>query len=440
MPKSALTGSRIRERRLQLSLRQSALARTVGISATYLNLIEHNKRRIGGKLLIDLSHELLVDPSSLTEGAEAELLEALRDAAAGRSGIAVEMDQVEDMAGRFPGWAGLLAAQQRQIIGLEQTAEALTDRLTHDPHLASSLHEVLSVVTAIRSTSAILAGTDKVDPEWQARFHRNMYEDSQRLAQSSQALVEYLDATSQDETDTGLTLPQEELETWLAERDFHIEDIEGPGAMQPEALMQGSGGMSGSNAAMAMALDYLGQYQRDANVMPLAEFSGAMEELNFDPAALATRFRCDLAQVFRRMAAMPTPKGAGRIGLVQCDGSGTLTHKKAVDGFALPRFGAACPLWPLYQALARPMSPIRHVVEQSGRTAHRFLTYAVSQPAASAGFDMPQVFQSTMLILPGDRVAIASETASLPIGTSCRICPRAGCIARREPSILTEGF
>lgn len=440
MPKSGLTGSRIRERRLQLTLRQSALARTVGISPTYLNLIEHNKRRIGGKLLMDLSRELGVEPTSLTEGAEAELLMALRDAATGRSGIDVEMDQVEDMAGRFPGWAQLLAAQQRQIVGLEQTTEALTDRLTHDPHLASSLHEVLSVVTAIRSTSGILAGTGEVDPDWQARFHRNLYEDSQRLAQSSQALVEYLDSTAQGEADTGLTLPQEELETWLAERDFHIKELEGPDALSAKALMNSARGLSGSSAAVAMALDYFEQYGADARLMPLAAFSAAMDALHNDPAALATRFRCDLAQVFRRMAAMPTPEGAGRIGLVQCDGSGTLTLRKAVDGFALPRFGAACPLWPIYLALSRPVSPIRHVVEQSGRTPLTFLTYAISQPAASAGFDMPQVFRATMLILPADRVAIETGNRVLPIGTSCRICPRTACIARREPSILKDGF
>jgi len=440
MPKSGLTGTRIRERRLQLSLRQSALARTVGISATYLNLIEHNKRRIGGKLLLDLSRELGVDPTTLTEGAEAELLEALRDAATGHRNITAEMEHIEDMAGRYPGWAQLLATQQRQIVGLEQTTAALTDRLTHDPHLASSLHEVLSVVTAIRSTSAILAGTGDVDPEWQARFHRNMYEDSQRLAQSSQALVEYLDSTSQDEMDTGLTLPQEELETWLSERDFHIQELEGPDPLPASVLLQGEQGLLGSKAVQNMALDYIDLYAQDANAMPLSDFPGAMAEANFDPAVLASRFNCDLVQVFRRMAAMPTPKEGARIGLVQCDGSGTLTFRKSVDGFVLPRFGAACPLWPLYQALARPMSPIRQLVEQSGRSVSKFLTYAISQPTGPAGFDMPQVFRSTMLILPGDRVEIADEATCLPIGTSCRICPRSDCIARREPSILQDGF
>uniref|UniRef100_A0AAN0NK29 Helix-turn-helix transcriptional regulator n=1 Tax=Yoonia rhodophyticola TaxID=3137370 RepID=A0AAN0NK29_9RHOB len=45
LPSRRLTGARIRERRLDLGLRQSAVAQEVGISPSYLNLIEHNRRR-----------------------------------------------------------------------------------------------------------------------------------------------------------------------------------------------------------------------------------------------------------------------------------------------------------------------------------------------------------------------------------------------------------
>ena len=70
MVQRQLTGSRIRERRVDLGIRQTDLANAVGISASYLNLIEHNRRRIAGKLLNDLARAMQVDPSALTEGAE----------------------------------------------------------------------------------------------------------------------------------------------------------------------------------------------------------------------------------------------------------------------------------------------------------------------------------------------------------------------------------
>lgn len=73
MSRSALTGSRIRERRSMMEMRQADLARHVGISASYLNLIEHNRRRIGGKLLMDIAAALQIEPAALSEGAEAHL-------------------------------------------------------------------------------------------------------------------------------------------------------------------------------------------------------------------------------------------------------------------------------------------------------------------------------------------------------------------------------
>lgn len=137
------------------------------------------------------------------------------------------------------------------------------------------------------------------------------------------------------------------------------------------------------------------------------------------------------------MAALPADDATPRIGLAICDTSGTLTFRKPIDGFPLPRFGSACPLLPLYQALSRPMSPVRAVIEQPGRTQRRFLTYAISQPAHPAGFDGPTVFEASMLMLPAELVTMPEDTP-IPIGTSCRICPRRSCAARREPSILSE--
>ena len=62
------TGARIRARRLDRGQRQADLAAQVGISPAYLNLIEHGKRRIGGKVLVALARALDVEPYSLTEG------------------------------------------------------------------------------------------------------------------------------------------------------------------------------------------------------------------------------------------------------------------------------------------------------------------------------------------------------------------------------------
>lgn len=434
MPRSSLTGSRIRERRLVLGMRQADLAREAGISASYLNLIEHNRRRIGDALLRKMAVALGVEISALTEGTEAALIEGLRQAAAGSGESGPELARLEEFAGHFPGWAQLLIGQSRRVALLERTVETLSDRMTHDPHLSASLHEVLSVITAIRSTAAILAETEDIDPEWRKRFHHNLHADSLRLAEGAAAIVNHLEGSEVEET--GLASPQEELEAWLEARGYHVAELEGTPAPAPERIVAGAGELA-TNSARKLALAYLERSARDARQLPLAPFQAAVDELGTDPGPLARRFGVDLTVVLRRLASVPDSGGL-RAGLVICDGSGTLTFRKPAEGFPLPRFGAACPLWPLYQALSRPMAPIRATVEMAGRIPRRFLTYALCQPSNPAGFDGPQVLESFMLIMPLAGPASVGEAAQ-PVGTGCRICPRSTCLARREPSILVEG-
>ncbi|MEZ5730950.1 MAG: short-chain fatty acyl-CoA regulator family protein [Paracoccaceae bacterium] len=434
MARSALTGTRVRERRLLIGLKQADLARAAGISPAYLNLIEHNRRKVSADLVERLAGALGVEAAALAEGAETAIFESLREAAAGAGpeDHAPEVERIEEFLGRFPGWAALLAARQARLVALERSFEALNERMAHDPFLSASLHEVVSAVTSVRSTAAILAESEEIDPEWRARFHRNVYEDSIRLSEAAAALTAYLDASQ--ESETGLLSPQEEVEAWLARRDYHLAALERSSAPDPDSLIEGVPELA-SLAARKLARAYVVGRRRDAEMLPLDRFRAALREDGPDPGQIAARFGCGLGPVFRRLAALPPDPELPPIGLVACDASGTLTFRKPAPGFALPRFGAACPLWPLYEALARPMVPIRAMVELAGQVPQRFLTYAFSEPRHPGGFDGPAVVEALMLILPAP---VARAGQDRPIGSSCRICTRGGCPARREPSILTE--
>ena len=72
-----IIGFRIRERRRQMGVTQSELARRIGISPSYLNLIEGNKRGIAGPLLRKTAEELHVRMEELDGAAERRLVETL---------------------------------------------------------------------------------------------------------------------------------------------------------------------------------------------------------------------------------------------------------------------------------------------------------------------------------------------------------------------------
>lgn len=425
MVKERLAGSRIREKRLDRGLRQAAVAEAVGISPSYLNLIEHNRRRIGGKLLSDIARVLEVDPARLTEGVSAETLDQLR-AAAGMLGADVELAQAEEMAARYPGWSALTVAQARRIGTLQQQLQVLTDRMAHDPQLAGALHEVISAVSAIRSSSSILVGSEQLDDDWRRRFHENIHNDSLRLAASSEALIAYLDAPG-NEADQ-ISLPIEQVESYLGQTSFHLAALEDATATPDDVVEQS--GLSG--AAKTLLAQFAAQYGDDAARLPLAPFAQASKELDFDPAALAQRFGAPFGLVLRRLASLPVRQGHPPLGLVVCDAAGVVTLMKTVPGFAVPRAGGACPLWPLFAALGRPGQPLRLDVALPGANAPRFLCYAIAEAQPAIRFDIPPMVQSTMLVLPDPP---APQASPLPVGVSCRICPRANCVNRREPAL-----
>src|SRR4051812_21375893 len=79
MGKPLFLGRRIRPLRVRLGLSQAALAQRLGISASYLNLVEHDRRPVTTALLLELARVLDVDLRTLAAGGDADLLASLTE-------------------------------------------------------------------------------------------------------------------------------------------------------------------------------------------------------------------------------------------------------------------------------------------------------------------------------------------------------------------------
>jgi XRE family transcriptional regulator, fatty acid utilization regulator len=411
----SLMGTRLRERRLALGRRQGDVARGAGISAAYLNLIEHNRRAVGGQVLIRLAGVLGLESDAVSDAAEGAMVADLRQAAAA---VGVDPDEPLAFLARFPDWAEVVAAQGRQLAGLERAVAALNDRINHDPHLSATLHDLLSAATAVRAVADILDDPAPMDAGQRARFQHNLAEDSARLTRGAAALVAYLDQGAQ--ADIAVT-PQDEVMAWLGAQCWHLAAAE-----RGEVDEAGIAGLA-TEAARVMARGLALQAVADAAAMPLAQVVG----LDPDPVLVAQAFGVDVIAACRRIAGLP---GAA-VGLVTCDGAGAIVHRHEVPGFPLPRAGAGCTLWPLYAALSRPMQPVEMVVDTTGQPAQRFLLRAFCQTHLPQRFGGAERREAAMLILP----APAGVAAQATVGPTCRICPVAACGLRREPSILSGG-
>jgi len=418
-------GARIREKRIQLRIRQSKLAQIVGISPSYLNLIEHDRRRIGGKLLTDLADALSLDVDLLSEDGKSSKVARLEEAAHYHK-VEMQTESARELATRFPAWSSFLIDLDRNVRRLEAKIDALSDRLSHDPQLATSLHEVITTVTAIRATSSILSGGDDIDPMWQMRFQRNISEDSLRLAEEAQALVDYLDA---DETEVRTGTPYEEVEAFLRENDYHFEMMEKETPDIDDILNNSA---IRSTAGRLLARNALETYQADATALPVSSLSGDLP-IQVGLLQLAQKHSCSIPQLMRRLACLPTNIVGREFGMVSMDVTGSILFRKQIDGFHMPRFGSACANWPIFQALQMPMRLLEDVVIHTGREGGTFHTYSYCE-AIQDNIGRPPRLVAHMLFYPHTQVAAQATR----VGATCRVCAIAACPSRREPSILGE--
>ncbi|MEO0371853.1 MAG: helix-turn-helix transcriptional regulator [Pseudomonadota bacterium] len=409
--RASMIGSRIRERRVMAGMKQAELAKAAGISPSYLNLIEHNRRRIGGKTLNQLADVLQVPAGQLSEGAEAALLQALQDAAKTAEGA--ETDRVEEFAGRFPGWAQLVCDLARERDDLTRAVNALTDRIAHDPELATSLHEVISTVTAIRSTASILAD-GALEPQWQSRFHRNINEDSERLASEAEALVRYLEGAPGAEM--AMQSPLEQVHAFMAAHDHHFSELEGVGGSARVASIVARSDLLPSDPAQQIATMLLNRYVEDARALPMGELTAFVGRRGVDPAGIAEDTGIRLALVMRRLASLPEDV-AGPVGLFVCDGTGRVILRKPALGVEIMRESHTCLHWPIYDVLFQT----GHVVERRVHQGEaRVLALAASEEVQAPSVDRAAQYHAHMLILPdpGEK----AKGHAHRIGQSCHIC------------------
>ncbi|MBB5515205.1 hypothetical protein FHS89_001215 [Rubricella aquisinus] len=439
--RGSFAGLRIRERRRALGLSQTALAERAGISPSYLNLIEHNKRGIAGKVLLSLARELDLPPSALSKEAELSLIGDLRQAAADMPVDQAEADVTEEFVSRYPGWARLVNTLHGQVRAQRTAIDALSDRLTHDPFLQTTLHEVLTRITAVHSTVEILATVPDIPDDQRARFLRNVNDESARLANVARELTQYFDDAVEQDQPT--TLPDEEVERFFAQRQNRVPELEAEAADTSTIteLLQASE-LRGEEARRR-AQTRLSAYLEEARALPLEPFQAAARKTGYDVAALARQFGQPIPMILRRLSRLQRRGGAGPLfGLVSINAAGHLAERIALPGFPIPRHGAACALWPVYQSLAQPGRTERHIVDLA--TGGRFITLTHANYADSGTVGLPGPLTSTMLIVDAGDAAgtalttgLAENTPAVAAGTGCRICPRPACASRAEPAIMT---
>ncbi|PXA98882.1 XRE family transcriptional regulator [Nostoc sp. 3335mG] len=191
-------GFRISNRRKSLKISQAALARLVGISPSYLNLIENNKRDIGGALLQRVALNLDIDIADLTGDAEQKLLQDLEEAYADPvvESLNFQPDERRLLVAHYPSSAAALARMHRAYASAVSSADLYADRLRSDPLLSQLLHQILSGITAVRSSAEILEDVPDLDEAERQRFVAAIGREARGLSDVVRSLIGQFESSS----------------------------------------------------------------------------------------------------------------------------------------------------------------------------------------------------------------------------------------------------
>ncbi|MEM0989050.1 MAG: helix-turn-helix domain-containing protein [Pseudomonadota bacterium] len=434
-------GARIRDRRRDLGLTQAELARRVGISASYLNLIERNKRRIGGALLQRTASELGVHQEALDGEEERRLVRALQQLGDGarltRHGP--EAERAAELVGSFPGWARAIADLAESERTAHERASALSERLSNDPFLADSVHRMLGGIAAIRSTAEILEDYADISPEDRRRFDRILVAEAQALSEIGENLVRHFDAP---EVAVQLRTPQDELDALLAENRNRfpvLESLADAAARTLQAATRGQRQQTAQNLAedrctaevdtiiaasgaitteegRVRAQKALLDHAAQAILLPMVPISTAAQACAYDAEILAHHFDVPLGDIFRRFATLSPVADHPRMGYLRANASGTMIELLPYDWLLAPRRNPPCPHWILLDAQRRPGEIRRHRVPSP--SGDDMTVIAVAANIGQPGFGAPRSYVTDVLWMPvtdAERTVYGAEsTAQMP--------------------------
>jgi hypothetical protein len=459
-------GAKVRALRRRENLSQVQLAEKLGVSPSYLNLIENNRRPLPANLLIKLAQLFGVDVHSFATDEDTRLVADLTEAFADPLFEAQDLTSVDvrEMASASPSAARAVLSLYRAYQAARATADDLSSRLSegeemngvdfpapeggsvgrshlpseevsdliqrrsnHFPELETAAEELAA--RAKLTTDDLYAGL--------ARYMEKQLGIQVQIARwgSERGVLRRLDP------DRKVLVLSELLPT--RSRIFQL-------AHQIALLTQGplldriaQDPWFTSDESRALAKVALANYFAGAVLMPYGPFVQAAKEERYDIDVLGRRFKVGFEQVCHRLTTLRRPGAEGvPFHMIRIDVAGNISKRFSASGIRFARFSGACPRWNIFSAFLTP-GMIRIQVSRMPDGVMYFCIartiqkdsggYHAQHPVQAIGLGC-QVQYARELVY-SDGVDLDNPDTCIAVGVTCRLCERTDCEQRALPSI-----
>lgn len=435
-------GPQIRALRSRLGLAQASLARALGISVPYLSQIETNDRPVTPAVLLALARVYPehwgavggVDEPLIVAAAEAAGDASVPEARMEAADIARAVDQQPALARRLVALHDAWRRAQEQLRVLDEAIDTLGagegTRLPWE-EVRDWFHAQGNYIDAIDRAGERLAARIPPGPGGLAALLHNLH--GVRVAPfeaGGGALWRYDASARLLETDRAQPPESEGFAIALHLARLSLAD-------EIEAVVAASG-LSDATARALLAAG-LANYAAGAVLMPYGAFRAAAVDVRHDIDRLRQRFGVSFEQACHRLSTLQRPGALGiPMFFLRVDMAGNITKRHSATRLQFARFGGACPLWVVHEAVAIPDRILLQRAEMPDGTRYVVMAKGLVKP--SGRFDRPPRRYAVALgCEEGDARdfvyadGFAPGGAATPIGVSCRICPRDTCDQRAFP-------
>ncbi len=439
-------GGRLKRLRQRLGLSQTQMANEIGVSPSYLNLIERDQRPLTVQVLLKLSAAYSIDVTELSDADSAGTVEALREVFSDPLllGEVASPSELSDFADAAPnaahGMMRLFEAYREALERLSELSQSIASQgaAPAETALRDPLHQAAAYFEehgpwfpSIEETAEGLADTlaphddpaDALKAHLQERFRVDL-----RILPAHVMPVEQL------------RYDRHSLRLFMSER---VPLIERPFLLARQIVLLGHASLidrltkeAELRDPEAMRICRAGFARRlaEAILAPRRALAATVAgEAEPDIMRLSQHFTLKPSRIITRLATL----GAGGVDgvlpafAIVLDASGNVLTRVPGAGFPFPRFAPFCARLPVFDGLT-PGRPVSCDLVLADNNAFHCVALAEDGPA-DPGLPAPR-----RLALIGWREAEGARARNSdvrPIGVTCRLCDRSDCAYRLQPPV-----
>ncbi len=447
-------GFKIKNERRKQGISQAQLSEKLGISSSYLNLIESGKRNINVDLLLKTSEILNIELKDLSKKENANLYHDILDLLG--DNIFEDLDitnlEVKDLANNSPLVAKALirlgdfykkenkeiyskveSISEDNITNYKSTfpGEAVSDFLQQHNNYFEEIEDYAtdvfrSVNTNNRTRHVLLVDYLKkkhkievvdIVPSEKENFAKKFDQNQNKLF-----LSDYL------------TLETKKL--FIASQIVQLEAMNLINKQLSDYAFQ-------NDESKTLTTIALINYAAAAILMPYELFYTECLKHRYDLELIQHTFATSFEQVAHRVTCLQNPKMKGiPFHMLRVDIAGNISKRLSLSGIQIPRYGGACPRWNIHSAFITPGKIHAALSKMTdgekyvciARTIEKGIgRHGVHRSMVSIGLGCQAKYAKDFVY--SDQLNLKDENAAIPIGVNCRTCTRLDCQQRAFPPL-----